>query len=105
MSAKPPQPRIEFEMPPDLGAVYANFALISHSASEVFINFGQMLPGNPKPRINARVIITPRNAKLMLRALQDNLEKYESQFGEIHLPSEGDELARQFFGGPKPPEP
>ncbi len=54
--------------------------------------------------MRARIITTPMHAKLLLRALRQNLERYESRFGEIRLPSEGDDLARQFFGGIKPSE-
>jgi hypothetical protein len=43
------------------------------------------------------------HAKLLLRALTENLKKYEAQFGEIKVPSGGDDLAQQFFGGVKPP--
>jgi hypothetical protein len=51
-----------------------------------------------------RIINTPLHAKLLLRALSDNLEKYEAQFGEIKTPDSGEGLAQQFFGGVKPPQ-
>ncbi|MBE9507606.1 MAG: DUF3467 domain-containing protein [Chloroflexi bacterium] len=99
------QMQINIEVPPDLDAIYANFALITHSASEIIIDFARVLPNTPKAKVHARVINTPLNAKLLLRALGDNLEKYEAQFGEIKIPSGGGELAQQFFGAVKPPEP
>jgi hypothetical protein len=55
-------------------------------------------------RIRSRVLMTPLNAKLLLRALQDNLTKYEASFGEISLPGSGDDLVQSFFGGKIPPE-
>lgn len=105
MNAQGPRKmQVSIEIPPDLGAVYANFAVITHSPSEVILDFAHVLPNTPKARVQARIITTPLHAKLLLRALQQNLERYEAQFGEIRLPSEGDDLARQFFGGVRPPE-
>jgi hypothetical protein len=102
---RPEQMHVNLELPADLEAVYSNFALITHSASEIIIDFAQMLPNNPKAKVQARVVSTPLHAKLLLRALQENLDKYEAQFGEIKLPSDGDALAQQFFGGTRPPAP
>ena len=99
MSQPPPQNRqmpINIEMPAELEAVYTNFALLTHSASEVIIDFARVLPNMPKARVYSRVIMTPMNAKLLLRALAENLGKYEEQFGEIMLP-EGGALAEQLF--------
>ena len=101
---KPRAMRVNVEVPPDLEATYANLAVISHSPSEIILDFARVLPNVPKARVYARVIVTPMNAKLLLRALQKNLERYESQFGEIPLPPGSDDLARQFFGDAKPPE-
>jgi hypothetical protein len=97
-----PKPRsLNVELPSDLEPVYANFALISHTASEVIVDLAQLLPNQPKVRVRARVVMTPLNAKLTLRALQENLAKYEASFGEIVVPGESDDLVRSFFG-PKP---
>ena len=97
--------QINIEVPPDLDAVYANFAMITHTASEIIIDFARVLPNTPKTKVYARIVTTPMHAKLLLRALNENLEKYEAQFGEIKLPAGGDALAQQFFGAVKPPEP
>jgi hypothetical protein len=97
--------QINIEVPPDLDAVYANFALITHTASEIIIDFARVLPNTPKSKVCARIINTPTHAKLLLRALNENLEKYEAQYGEIKLPADGSGLAQQLFGGVKPPEP
>jgi hypothetical protein len=103
--SKPKQPmKVNIEIPSDLEATYANFAVISHSPSEAIIDFARVLPNMPKARVYARVVMTPLNAKLLLNALKANLERYEAQFGEIELPSGGGDLASQFFGGVKPPE-
>lgn len=95
---------LNVELPADLEPVYANFALISHSASEIIMDLAQMLPNHPKVRVKTRVVMTPLNAKLLLRALQDNLAKYEARFGEVHVPGQGGNLAREFFSGVQPPD-
>jgi hypothetical protein len=95
--------KINIEVPPDLDATYANFAMITHSPSEIVIDFARVLPNAPKSKVHARIVTTPMHAKLLLKALTENLEKYEAQFGEIKLPSGGGHLAQQFFGGVKPP--
>lgn len=82
------QPQINIELPADLDAVYSNFAIISHSPSEIVIDFARLLPGAPKTKVLTRIILTPLNAKLLLRALQENLNKYEEKFGEVRTPSD-----------------
>jgi len=100
-----PKPKpLNVELPADLEPIYANFALISHSPSEIILDLAQMLPNQPKARVKARVVVTPLNAKLLLRALQENLGKYEAAYGEIALPGQGTDLAREFFGHVRPPE-
>ncbi|MCD6519018.1 MAG: DUF3467 domain-containing protein [Anaerolineae bacterium] len=80
------QRQINIEVPANLEAIYANFAVITHSPSEIIIDFARLLPNSPKGKVYARVIMTPMNAKLLLRALNENLTKYEAQFGEIKIP-------------------
>jgi hypothetical protein len=87
-SAPAPQ-TFNIELPADLEAVYANFAIINHAPSEVVIDFARLLPNVPRIRVYARVVMTPMNAKLLHRALGENLSKYEAQFGEIKTYEEG----------------
>lgn len=82
------QPQINIELPNDLEATYSNFAIISHSPSEIVIDFARLLPGNPTSKVLARVVLTPLNAKLLLRALQENLAKYEEHYGEVRTPAD-----------------
>jgi hypothetical protein len=88
--SQPPQAptQINIELPGDLEAIYSNFAIITHSPSEIVMDFARLLPNMPKAKVHARVLMTPLNAKLLLRALQENLAKYEEKFGEVHLPAE-----------------
>ena len=64
---------------------YSNLAIITHSHSEFIIDFATMLPGLPKPEIGNRIIMTPEHCKRLLNALQENIGRYEAQFGPIAL--------------------
>ncbi|MEK7310758.1 MAG: DUF3467 domain-containing protein [Chloroflexota bacterium] len=91
--------QVALELPANLDATYANFAIITHSPSEIVIDYARVMPNTPKSKIVARIVLTPMNAKLLLRALGDNLSKYEAQYGEIIVPTG---LADQLFKPPKP---
>ena len=81
-----PQMRVNIELPQDLEAIYSNFVLITHSPSEVIMDFAKLLPNVPKAKVYARILMTPMNAKLLHRALGQNLGKFEEKFGEIKTP-------------------
>ena len=68
--------------------IYSNLVFIAHSASEVILDFARALPGLPKAKVYARVIVTPQHAKSLLMALEQNLKNFETQFGVIKLPGE-----------------
>ena len=70
---------------PEAEGIYSNLALISHSASEFIIDFARLMPGVPKARIYARIVMTPQNFKNFQRAIAENIGKYEAQFGTIQL--------------------
>jgi Protein of unknown function (DUF3467) len=97
------QRQINIELPPDLEAIYTNFAMIGHTPSEVIIDFVRLLPGNPRAKVQVRVLMTPMNAKLLLNALSENLERFEAQFGPIVIP-QGGNIAEQLFHPPQPPQ-
>ena len=78
---------------------YSNLAIISHSSSEFVLDFIKVMPGMPKAKVKSRVMMTPQHAKRLMRALEDNLTKYESQFGNVSE-SEGPQFPIN-FGGPK----
>lgn len=65
--------------------IYSNLALISHSPAEFVIDFTRMLPGIPKAKVYARIVMTPQHAKSFLNALKENIGKYEKQFEEIKI--------------------
>lgn len=97
----PPFPPLE--VPADFPIEYANLVRIAHSPSELVLDFAQLLPGVSPARIQSRIVMSPLGAKLFLRALADNLGKYEAAYGEINIPS-ASTLADQLFHPPQPPE-
>ena len=81
-----PQQQINIELgEKEAEGVYSNLAIITHSTAEFVIDFTCVLPGVPKAKVHARVIMTPQHAKLLLNALQDNIQKFEKKFGEVKL--------------------
>lgn len=68
--------------------IYSNVVFIAHSASEVILDFARALPGLPKAKVYARIIVTPQHAKSLLLTLEQNLKTYEGQFGAIKLPGD-----------------
>ena len=62
---------------------YSNLVMIAHSPEEFILDFIRVMPGVPKARVKSRVIVSPAHAKRLLRALQDNIDKYENAFGPI----------------------
>lgn len=63
--------------------IYSNLAIINHSPSEFVLDFIKIMPGVPKARVKSRIVLTPQHAKRFLRALQDNVARFEQQHGEI----------------------
>jgi len=81
------QQGLQIELTPDKAqGEYANFAIITHSSSEFIIDFARMLPGLQKAQVRSRVILAPEHAKRLLGALQENIMRYEHNFGQIKLP-------------------
>ena len=93
MDAKPPEIKIEVDDATAAG-LYANVAFITHSDAEFVIDFAFLQPQVPKTKVLARIVTSPLHAKRLLWALKDNVEKYETRFGEIAAdarPPMGDE--------------
>ncbi len=63
--------------------IYCNLAIITHSNSEFVIDFIKLMPGTPKARVKSRIILTPQHAKRLMRALGENVSKFESAHGMI----------------------
>ncbi|HBL18796.1 MAG: hypothetical protein A2X36_15695 [Elusimicrobia bacterium GWA2_69_24] len=91
MDTPPPEIQIEIDEPTAKG-LYTNLALISHSETEFVLDFTFLQPQPRKAKVHTRIITSPVHAKRFLWALQDNLRKFETRFGEIQAgrpPQEG----------------
>jgi hypothetical protein len=95
----PPSGHVKVHIPANLGPTYSNFALITNSASEIIIDFAQIMPKMPQAHVKSRVVMTPSNAKLVYLALGEHLERFENQYGEIKI-REKTSLADQLFRSP-----
>ena len=95
-------PGPQMETPQGLEPTYTNLARIAHSPADFVIDFAQILPGESKAAVRARILMSPLSAKLLLRALTENLARYEANLGEITVPTN---LAENLFRPFQPPEP
>jgi hypothetical protein len=83
------QGQLQIELPQDVAqGEYANFAIITHSSSDFVVDFARVLPGVPKAQVRSRVILAPEHAKRLLGALQENIVRYEREFGAIKIPNQ-----------------
>ncbi len=62
---------------------YANLAIINHSVSEFVVDFINVMPGTPKSKVKSRIILTPQHAKRLMKALAENVKRFENNHGEI----------------------
>ncbi len=77
---------------------YANLAIITHSHAEFVVDFVNVMPGAPKSKVKSRIILTPFHAKRFMKAMAENVEKYEAANGKIQ-DMEAVEIPFN-FGGP-----
>ena len=95
--------QLQIELKEDVAeGTYANLAIIAHSSSEFVVDFVRMMPGQKSANVQSRIIMTPENTKKLLFALQENIAKYEKQFGTIKLngaPAPGSTIPMSFGGG------
>ncbi len=62
---------------------YANLVMIHHNAEEFTLNFIYLFPSVPQGKLVSSLIVSPGHAKRLMRALQENVTRYEAQFGAI----------------------
>ena len=63
--------------------MYANLAIINHSVSEFVVDFVNVMPGTPKAKVKSRIILTPQHAKRFMKALAENVKRFENAHGNI----------------------
>ncbi len=80
-----PENQLNIELPEEIAeGTYSNLAIISHSPQEFVVDFVRIMPGVPKAKVKSRIVLTPEHAKRLMKALIDNVKKYETQFGAIN---------------------
>lgn len=81
--------QLNIELPEEVAeGIYSNLAIISHSNSEFVVDFIRLVPNVPKAKVKSRIILTPHHAKRLMRALVDNVKKFEAQHGVIEEPEQ-----------------
>ncbi|MBP5259218.1 MAG: DUF3467 domain-containing protein [Bacteroidales bacterium] len=86
MKEEEKKPSLNIELPAEVAeGTYANLAIISHSPSEFVLDFVRVMPGAPKAKVKSRVVMNAEQTKRLLKALADNVQHYEEQFGTIKL--------------------
>ena len=96
------KPKLNIELPEEVApGIYSNLAVITHSPTEFETDFVQIMPGVPKAKVRSRVIMTPQHAKRLMKALIENIKRYESQHGTISEVSGPEANMPMNFGGPQ----
>jgi hypothetical protein len=81
--------QLQIDLPQEVAqGVYSNFAIISHSSSEFVVDLATLMPGVPKATVRSRVLLAPEHAKRLIQALQENVMRYEQEFGKIVIPNQ-----------------
>jgi Protein of unknown function (DUF3467) len=99
MEQQQPNNQLNIEISEEVAeGTYANLAIITHSHAEFVIDFVNVMPGTPKSKVKSRIIFTPMHAKRFMKAMAENIERYEAAHGmvqdieQIEIPMN--------FGGP-----
>src|SRR5438034_10630386 len=71
--------------------IYSNLAIITHSPAEFIIDFTRVTPGVPRARVHSRIIMTPQHFKMLLNAMKENMERFESQYGQVRVYGQGEQ--------------
>jgi 3-methyladenine DNA glycosylase Tag len=80
----PEQQQLNIELSEETAdGAYANLAIITHSFAEFVIDFVNVMPNVPKAKVKSRIVMTPPHAKRLMKALIDNVKKFEQQYGNI----------------------
>ena len=91
---QPQQPKQQIQVHLDENVaegIYANLVAMTHSGSEMVLDFIRVTPGAPRAKVQSRIIMTPQNAKAFQKALSENIAKFEEKFGEIKMNQQDDQ--------------
>src|SRR5437868_3701544 len=96
----PQQQQLDIELPEDIAdGIYSNLAIIGHSNQEFVVDFVKIMPGVPKAKVKARIILTPQHAKRLVKALNENVRRFEQIHGEINDVEPNPGFPMNFGGG------
>ena len=81
------KPHVHVKVSDDkIGGAYSNHMVVAHTREEFFLDFMLMLPN--MGTLVSRVLMSPSHMKRMLRALADNVKRYEDKYGAIDTAAE-----------------
>lgn len=94
-----PEQGLNIELTEEMAdGIYVNLGIITHSPAEFVFDFVNVMPNMPKAKVKSRLIMTPVHAKRLMRALVENIKRYEAQHGNI---KDQDQVALPFnYAGP-----
>lgn len=99
MENQEPENQLNIELSEEIAeGIYSNLAIITHSPTEFVVDFIRVMPGVPKAKVKSRIVLTPQHAKRLMKALSDNVQRFEQMHGKIK-DSEMNALPLS-FGGP-----
>jgi hypothetical protein len=99
MENQNPENQLNIELSEEIAeGIYSNLAIITHSPTEFVVDFIKVMPGVPKAKVKSRIVLTPQHAKRLMKALSDNVTRFEQMHGKIK-DSEMNALPLS-FGGP-----
>ena len=76
--------KLEIQLDEEIAqGTYVNLAVVNHNESEFVIDLIFVQPQTPRAKVRSRVILSPQHAKRFVAAMQENISRYEQNFGEI----------------------
>jgi len=99
MAQQPVQIQIEIDETTAQG-IYTNLALVLHTETEFVIDFIYIQPQAPKAKVRTRILSSPAHTKLLLAALQENVQRYEEKFGVIKSAGDAEKPSPRYQMGP-----
>lgn len=81
---EPAQNQLNIELSEEMAeGIYSNLAIITHSNAEFIVDFINVMPNAPKAKVKSRIVLTPQHAKRLMKALIENVQKFEQVNGNI----------------------
>lgn len=99
MQDQPQEQQLNIELTEETAdGVYSNLVIITHSFAEFVFDYVNVMPNVPKAKVKSRIVMTPQHAKRMMRALIENVKRFEAQNGVIKEQEQGNGMPFNFGG-------